>query len=77
MSTWTVSVSADHPWVLSLPADQNWPASVTAETLEVTANGTLVFSDSDVVALVIQQQHYSYVKQSQWEGLSSNAPGAE
>jgi hypothetical protein len=67
--TWCVSGSADHPWVLTLPDDQNWAASVTAERLEVTADGTLVFYDSGVVALVIQPHHYSYVKWLGWEGL--------
>lgn len=77
MPTWCVSVSADHPWVLSLPTEENWIASVTAEKLVVTADGTLVFSDSGVVALVIQPRHYSYVKLLDWQGLISSAPGGD
>ena len=69
---WCVSGSADHPWLLRLSDDANWSATVTADRLEVMGNGTLVFFESDLVAMVIQPRHYSYVKQLHWTGLTGD-----
>jgi hypothetical protein len=69
---WRVSGSADHPWLLRLSDDANWSATVTADRLEVVGNGTLVFFESDLVALVIQPRHYSYVRQLHWTGLTGD-----
>ena len=70
--SWKVSGSANHPWVLKLPGDADWTATVTAERLEVTGDGTLVFFDFGVVALVIQSHQYSFVSQIGWDGLSGD-----
>ena len=62
-------VALRHPWVLKLDGDSNWPATVTADRLEVTDDGALVLFDGNVVALVIQPRHYSYVKLLDWTGI--------
>ena len=74
MPAWKVSGCDNHPWLLKLPDDADWTATVTAERLEVTDEGALVFFDSGVVALVIQPRHYSFVSQIGWDGLRSDVP---
>ena len=47
-------------------------ALVTADTLEVTGNGTLVFREEGNVCLVIQPESYGFVQQVAWHGLRTD-----
>jgi hypothetical protein len=68
--TWTIADEEMHPWQVNVRGD--WAghfARVTADHLDVTGNGTLVFTKGDEICLVIQPAHYSHVRLVDWTGL--------
>jgi hypothetical protein len=71
MPTWTLTDQEMHPWQPTVRGD--WPgqfARVTADRLDVTENGTLVFIKDDHVCLVIQAGSYGCVRLMDWVGLT-------
>jgi hypothetical protein len=68
---WTIADSDTHPWQVSVRGE--WAghfARVTADRLDVTGNGTLVFTKAEEICLVIRPEDYSHVRLLDWTGLS-------
>jgi hypothetical protein len=69
--TWTIADRKTHPWQVTVRGDWGGHfASVTADRLEVTENGTLVFTEGEETCLVIRPQDYSHVRLVDWTGLA-------
>jgi hypothetical protein len=77
---WTIADSETHPWQVTVRGE--WAghyACITADRLEVTGNGTLVFSTAGQICLVISPGDYSHVRLANWTGLipAGGLPGID
>jgi hypothetical protein len=68
---WTVADKETHPWQVTSRRD--WGGhfvSITADRLQVTSGGILIFTTDEEVCLVVRPEDYSHVRLAGWTGLS-------